>query len=519
MDSILNSRRVKPPAQPPTTNLPQLNLRRCADVKPEHITWLWPNRIPRGKITLWCGDPGTGKSIGTMDVAARVSTGASWPDGTHGSVPGSVIVFSAEDGVEDTVVPRLMRAGADLTKVHVMESITHIDPTTGQTVHRAFVLGEHVPLLEQAVERIGDVALVVIDPVSSYGGKVDSHKNGDVRSMLAPLTKLAADHDIAILMVTHLSKGAGGKALYRATGSLAYVAAARAVWMVARDLDDPKRRLLLPAKCNIAVEVTALAFSIMGDASGPFVAWEGVVDMTADSYLKSEATRQADIAKGDDDSVLAEAVAFVQEQLKDGPVLAAELQATAKAQSIKFRTLERARKQLRTKARKRDGTNKWEVCLPDQMDVKSAKPPVTRNLGDVGEVGGVDGHTAAPSKRKSAKSAAVRLGEHVDAYFAKRTDIKPAARFPIHVVCDWLGNTEAIAQERYLQTTDADFEAARNPQEKATRNPARGLSETPCMAAHEATEHQKTPYFQGVSQHSMAEAGFEPARGLPPFGF
>ncbi len=327
----------------------ELLLRRVSDVMEEPLKPLWPNRIYRGKLNLLCGDPGKGKSMLTADMAARFSIGADWPDGAPSTGPGSVIFFSAEDDVADTILPRLRRAGADLSRCYCMETVSTFSPKTGKHERASFALGEHVPLLEAEVKKIGDVGLIVIDPVSSYGGKVDSYKNGDVRGMLQPLTDLAAKYGIAVLCVTHLSKGSGGKAVYRATGSLAYAAASRAVWMLAEDFDDKSRRLLLPVKINIAKAVPGLAFRIEGGMDEtPFVCWEAnPVEMTADEFLVGEAKR------GDgnsDDGVLAKAVAFLEEQLKNGPVLSKELDDARKAHDISVAAIKRARESLGTKA-------------------------------------------------------------------------------------------------------------------------------------------------------------------------
>ncbi|MDX1965775.1 MAG: AAA family ATPase, partial [Planctomycetaceae bacterium] len=359
---------------------PQLQLVRVADVEPEPVTWLWPNRIPLGKLTLLCGDPGLGKSHLTTDIAARVTRGDRWPDDPTRCQIGSVILFSAEDDVADTIRPRLDRAGADVRKVHVLESVKAPNPKTGVMERRSFSLGEHLPALEQCLQTIGDVRLLVIDPVSSYTGKTDSHKNAEVRTLLGPLADLAQRYDVAVLAVTHLSKGSGGKAVYRATGSLAFAAAARAVWMLARDLDDPAKRVLLPVKCNVAKELTGLAFKIRDDGGGSFVAWDAdPVPMTADEYLAAEAKRQ-DKPEGDDATALGVAVDFVKEQLSAGPMLSAELAAGASANQIKSKTLERARNNLGCKARKR-GDGKWEVLLPGHEQ---------RQTPHRGDVDGVD---------------------------------------------------------------------------------------------------------------------------------
>ncbi len=327
----------------------ELLLRRVSDVIEEPLKPLWQNRVYKGKLNLLCGDPGKGKSMLTADMAARFSIGADWPDGAPSTGPGSVIFFSAEDDVADTILPRLKRAGADLSRIYCMETVSTFNAKTGRHDRASFALGEHVPLLESEVKKIGDVGLIVIDPVSSYGGKVDSHKNGDVRGMLQPLTDLAAKYGIAILCVTHLSKGSGGKAVYRATGSLAYAAASRSVWMLAEDFDDKSRRLLLPVKINIAKSVPGLAFRIEGGMDEtPFICWEAnTVEMTADEFLAGEAKQQDG---NGDDGALAKAVAFLEEQLKCGPVLSKELDDARKAHDISVSAIRRARESLGTKA-------------------------------------------------------------------------------------------------------------------------------------------------------------------------
>ncbi len=356
-----NPDRPKPPQ-------PEAHFVCVADVERREIQWLWRDRIPLGKLTLICGDPGNGKSHVTTDMAARVSTDVGcWPDRTEVEHPGSVILFSAEDDASDTIRPRLERAGADLTKVYVLESVKVFDPRLQEMRHSAFCLGEHVPLLEKMVEEIGDVRLIVIDPISSYTGKVDSHKNAEVRAMLMELVKLAERLGIAVVVVTHLSKGSGGKAVYRSTGSLAFAAAARVVWMLARDFDNADRRLLLPVKCNIAAEQSGLAFCIQSDAGGSFVSWESdPVAMTGDAYLAEEINRQQGRAKDSDTSALAKAQDFIKDQLKDGPLLSNELAAACKANDISPATLRRAKEQLGCKVAKQKKTGKWMTLLPDQ---------------------------------------------------------------------------------------------------------------------------------------------------------
>ncbi|MCB9845306.1 MAG: AAA family ATPase [Phycisphaeraceae bacterium] len=256
---------------------------RLADVTPEPVSWLWPGRIALGKVTLIAGDPGLGKSFLTLDMAARISSGAGWPDGGERPAPGGVVLLSAEDSIADTIRPRLDAAGADPARIIALESIRSLGEN-GRVCARSFDLSRDLPALDAAVESVGDCRLVVIDPVTAYLGGVDSHKNAEIRGLLAPLGELAMRHRVAVVAVTHLNKAGGGPAIYRAMGSLAFAAAARAAWAVSKDRADPMRRLLLPIKNNLAPDAGGLAYRI--DGAGPAVAWEaGTVHVSADEAL------------------------------------------------------------------------------------------------------------------------------------------------------------------------------------------------------------------------------------------
>ena len=294
---------------------PEAVVRRLSDVPPEELEWLWLNRIPLGKLTLFCGDPGLGKSYVTCDLAARVSRGRAWPDDSSQRQPvGSVVMFNCEDGLADTIRPRLDAAGADVSKIIAIEGVRMFDPDTGQPRQRGFTLAVDLPILAREVEKLSDCRLIVIDPVSAYlGDETDSHKNAEVRALLAPLAELAERHRASVLMVTHLTKSYGGKAVYRATGSLAFAAAARAVWFVCKDPDDERRRLMLPAKTNLAKEPLGLAYRI--ESGG--IAWEAdPVTIRADELLAKETGSK----KGDDRSHQGEVAAWLREVLANGPL-------------------------------------------------------------------------------------------------------------------------------------------------------------------------------------------------------
>ncbi|MDP6582331.1 MAG: AAA family ATPase, partial [Vicinamibacterales bacterium] len=215
-----------------------------SDVTPERVEWLWLGRIPSGKVTLIDGDPGLGKSALTTDLAARVSTGRPMPDGEPCEA-GGVVILTAEDALADTVRPRLDAAGANSTRIIAVPTVG-----TGEDEHMPSVPGD-LGAIEVAIQRV-DARLVIIDPLMAYlGGEVNSHRDQDVRRALAPIAQLAERTGVAVLIIRHLNKDQGGKAIYRGGGSIGISGAARSVLLVAEDPDDLDRRILVPVKANL----------------------------------------------------------------------------------------------------------------------------------------------------------------------------------------------------------------------------------------------------------------------------
>jgi putative DNA primase/helicase len=341
----------------------------AADIKAEAVEWLWPNRIALGNQTLIGGNPGVGKSQLTTDIVARVTTGASWPN-AEGKAPfGSVIILSAEDNAKNTIVPRLIAAGANLKRVHIYQMTRNEDGS-----QRMFSLQTDLDVLEEVIGRFGDTKLVVIDPVSSYfgTGKVDSHKNTDVRGVLDPLSKLAERANVAILSVTHPPTAVSAEALTRYMGSQAFVAMARSAYLVIEEWVDGReteRRLFCCAKSNLGRKVATLAYRLLqrfvaeeevpGGILISSIEWEpGTIDMTADQALAAASgTTESRSAK-------AEATEFLRDALASGPVPAERVQEQAQEDGIAPRTLRRARKDLGVIIEKDgfQGPSMW--CLP-----------------------------------------------------------------------------------------------------------------------------------------------------------
>ncbi len=195
-----------------------LVVRRASDVKPEPINWLWPGKIAIGKLTLIAGDPGLGKSMLTVSLAAHVSTGREWP-ARGGSCPiGDVLFVSAEDDPADTIRPRLDAAGADARRVYIVAGVQSLN-AAGEPEQRLLSLRKDLAAVEAEVRRRDACRLIVVDPVSAYLDGADSHNNAEVRGLLAPLSELAREVGAAMIAVTHLNKGAGGSARAGSGGS------------------------------------------------------------------------------------------------------------------------------------------------------------------------------------------------------------------------------------------------------------------------------------------------------------
>jgi hypothetical protein len=262
--------RTRAAATPPWTEPPgaapkaaagrRLISHRASDLTPEKLVWIWPDRIPEGKLVLLGGPPGLGKSQLTAFISAVVSNGWDWPSGEGRAPRGNVIFMSAEDGIEDTIVPRLMAAGADLERVHIVAAATKMDGTGRKT----FSLKTDVDLLEALAQQTGDVRVIIVDPISAYMGGADGNGNVETREVLEPLAEMANRLKIAVVAVTHLNKGGAGNqnAVSRFAGSIAFIAAARAAFAVIEDHDDEGRRLLLQAKTNLGKKCEGLAFRI-----------------------------------------------------------------------------------------------------------------------------------------------------------------------------------------------------------------------------------------------------------------
>jgi hypothetical protein len=268
---------------------PEPVLVALADVEAPPVSWLWRHWIPRGAVTVLDGDPGLGKSTISTDLAARASRGWEMPPAggpCQGAEPAGVLLLSAEDDPARTIRPRLDAAGADVSRVWLLDAMR-----TGDD--------ERPPVLPWDLDRVAgtigerDVSLMVIDPMLAYlDGGIDAHRDQDVRRCLHRLQILAQSTGVAILLIRHLNKLAGGPALYRGGGSIGIAGAARSALLVGRHPTDSALGVLAGNKCNLGPMPRSLTFRIEAARDVSRIAWGEATDLTAADILAQPGGRR-----------------------------------------------------------------------------------------------------------------------------------------------------------------------------------------------------------------------------------
>ena len=323
------------------------------------VEWLWSGRVPKNKLTLIVGDPGVGKSWFTVWMAAQVTQGRALPGSEGPAVCGKVLHLSAEDDLNDTILPRFLAAGGDPERALFVRGL--------KDERRMFDLDRDLAELEKCVAAEPDVKLILIDPVTAYIGRgVDTHKEKDVRGLLAPVAAFAQKHNLAVVGVVHLNKSTDLGAIYRVSGSMAFVAAARAVWLVAEDTEDSNHRRFEPIKItNATKHDKGMEFSI---AEGTVIVAEperrvGADELLAPKERKGYKQRAAE--------------PFLEEMFKEkAEVPASEVTGQAAEEKISGSTLRLARLALRIETRKTETGWLWfkktgSDFKPSEQDLKS----------------------------------------------------------------------------------------------------------------------------------------------------
>jgi putative DNA primase/helicase len=354
----------------------QIVTERADQITPRKLRWLWPNRIPLGKVTIFAGLPGEGKSLVTDDIGARVTTARKYPDADN-PLPASEVLFVAgEDDAEDALVPRLMAAGADLSKVYILKAVR----MSGHTTDHSLRLDLDLAAIKRFFEKHPAIRLAVIDPISNHLGAISMVDEQEVRAALSPLKEVAKVHDLAVLGVMHLNKKEGLSAIHRVGGAGAFIGVARASWLFARDPETQAKRFMLPLKNNYAKESSSLGYRVdekpvkieNDNVPTPYIEWLDETDLDVDEIISAPRKRA---------SSRTDAKAFLKALLAGGPHDASAIYAAAGAERVSERTLDRAKADLGVESRKK-GTEGWEWVLPDG-ESKNASPA----RGEVGTLG------------------------------------------------------------------------------------------------------------------------------------
>lgn len=329
---------------------------RLADVKRERVEWLWPGRFPLGKLVLLDGDPDLGKTTVALDLAGRITRGISMPGEERGSEPANVLLLMAEDGLGDTIRPRLEAAGADLARVFALRGVP--TPEGGE---RLPMLPDDGELIRAEAGRI-NARVIFLDPLFAYvSPDCNIFRDQDVRRALQPLVRIGEDLGCSIMVLRHLNKTPGGKALYRGGGSIGIIGAARAGLLVAEDPDDNSRRVLAVVKCNLGPKAPALAYRLVPEQDVARIAWDGPTEHTPAQLLAGPPEEEAGVGR--------EAEDFLREALATGARPSSDLIGEARQAGISERTLWRAKRRLGVAARKegRPGGKgqRWTWALPN----------------------------------------------------------------------------------------------------------------------------------------------------------
>ena len=344
----------------------------ASEVTPEKIEWLWPGRLARGKITLLEGDPGLGKSTLTIDIAAKLSTGTRLPWGVE-LPPTGTLFMSAEDGVADTIVPRLIAAGADLRRIVIMDSIHTDEGEEGIQIPR------DLDLIETVMHDDG-CSLVVVDPLSVFlGDDINENKNQEVRKALAPAKAMFERARVSGLLLRHLTKSQSSNPVYRGAGSIGLGGAARFVMMVGEEPEIPDVKVLANVKENIRTRerVPSLTFQVVSAESDPDTA---AIHWTGESAWKAKDLQMAvDEEEGDR---LREAKEWLRDYLTGGVgATVKNIQKESRDAGHAWRTIERAKKALKVKSIKNPVDGVWVWRLDTMVDTDHVN---TANENDEG---------------------------------------------------------------------------------------------------------------------------------------
>lgn len=348
---------------------PRAVSRKLSEIQLEEVTWMWPNFLADRKITIVDGMPGVGKSTLTSEIASRITTGQAFPNG-EAREPRDVVFIAVEDGVADTIKPRVAAAGGNEQHAHFI----HIEQDGNEITPD---LERHLGCIREAILEIGNVGLLIIDPIMALlGNSVDSYRDQDVRKVTTPLARLAEELNLAILIVRHPNKGSSNNALLRGGGSMAFIGSARVGWVVGKHPDNPDIRVLAISKSNIGTMDSSLEFRLTNDETYGCarIEWLGSSKLTADNLYEDQ--------NSEEKSLTEEAIEWITEFLAGGGMDFPSIKREATKYGITDKSLRRAREKLNIEVKRQgQGTSHTSLWVLPPSLVPYSSTDALSNVG------------------------------------------------------------------------------------------------------------------------------------------
>lgn len=337
-----------------------VELLQGSKVKPTGIDWEWDQWLALRKLHLLAGEPGVGKTTVASALGATMTVEGRWPDGSYCKTSRSVVMWSNEDDIEDTLIPRFMANGADMSRVYFVDAVNH------RGKRRSFDPAKDLNLLKRQIAQIGDVGLVIVDSAANLVNG-DSHKNNEVRKSLQPLVDAARELNFCALGLVHFNKGTESQnPLNKIVGSVGFGGMARLVMAAAIDPEDSSKRLLVRVKSNIGQNHGGFRYKFAieplpnhPDISATHIEWIEPVEGNAKDLLGIDLQAK----DANESAKVKEAKEFLGRTLADGMLRSEEVFERAKEAGIAKRTLDRAKADLKVTHVKPDGSSKWYWML------------------------------------------------------------------------------------------------------------------------------------------------------------
>ncbi len=354
---------------------------RASHITPKLFRWLWLDKIPQA-LTLWVGKPDNGKSLGLLDISARVSRGDDWPDGEKNTMGPSIVLYAAtEDSKQATIIPRLKAANANLDNI-ILPLHSRVTDKKGakEKYNRRLNIKDDLKILRNAVNKVPEIKLIVFDPMNSYWPDVDENKAKEIAPVLEAVAKFTEETGVTVIGLIHHSKRGDTDALGKVLGSVRVGGIARAVWEISKEKGkestEPGAIRMALVKGNVHKKRTGMKYhlegvplTIEGEITDvPRVIWDGVLDKSADQLLDDQRQDAKENRGGDSKLMLAKAL--INTKLAEGPQLAREMYALAEADGIGTRTMQTAVSQLGVKVfKQKDGW--WWSNQPDDRQMSN----------------------------------------------------------------------------------------------------------------------------------------------------